>query len=90
MNDKKVYQEKRQAQLDGYELKLKELKDEISEFDAESNRKLDKQIKILESEIKDARTKLDAFSKANNEEIESCKKAVEDTFIAINTNLSMS
>ena len=45
MDEKKLYQQKKQAQIDEYELRLKELKDQLSEFDADANRKLDKLIK---------------------------------------------
>lgn len=45
MNDKELYQQEKQAQLDKYELNLSELKNLISEFDANANRKLDKRIK---------------------------------------------
>lgn len=90
MIDKELYQEEKKVQLEDYELKLKELKDQISEFDAEANRKLEKQIKIVELEIEEAKTKLEAFKKVSREEFITQKEAIESTFIAINTNLAMS
>ena len=64
MNDKELYQQEKQAQLDKYEVNLRELKNLTSEFDADANRKLDKQIESAELKIKEAKTKLEAFCKA--------------------------
>ena len=90
MNDKELYQQEKQAQLDKYEVNLRELKNLTSEFDADANRKLDKQIESAELKLKEAKTKLEAFCKARKEESEAHKKAIDETFIAINTHLSMS
>lgn len=90
MDDKERYQQEKQAQLDKYEVNLRELKNLTSEFDADANRKLDKQIKSAELKIKEAKTKLEAFCKARKEELEADKKAIDETFIAINTHLAMS
>lgn len=90
MNDKELYQQEKQAELDKYEVNLSELKNLTSEFDADANRKLDKQIERVELKIKEAKTKLEAFSKARKEEVEAHKKAIDETFIAINTHLAMS
>ncbi len=90
MNDQELYQQQKQAQLDKYEVNLSELKNLISEFDADANRKLDKKIKSVELKIEEAKTKLKAFSKARKEELEAEKKAIDETFIAINTHLAMS
>lgn len=90
MNEKELYQQNRQAELDEYGMRLKELKNQISEFDADENRKLDKQINILELKLKEGKTKLEAFIKASKEEFESHKKEVDDAFMAINTHLAMS
>gem|GEM_PF-6183851 len=90
MNDKERYQQEKQAQLDKYEVDLSELKNLTSEFDADANRKLDKQIESVELKIREAKTKLEAFSKARKEEFEADKKAIDETFIAINTHLAMS
>jgi small-conductance mechanosensitive channel len=89
MNDKKLYQERKQAQIDEYELKLKELKDQLTEFDADTNRKLDEQIKIVESKLEEGKARLEAIIKASKEEFEAHKKAIDDTFMSINTHLSM-
>lgn len=90
MDEKELYQQKKQAELDQYGIKLKELKEELSAFDADANRELDKQINILELKLKEGKIKLEAFVKANKEEFESHKKAVDDAFISINTHLAMS
>ena len=90
MNDQELYQQQKQAQLDKYEVNLSELKNLTSEFDADANRKLDKKIKSVELKIEEAKTKLKAFYKARKEELEAEKKAIDETFIAINTHLAMS
>lgn len=90
MNEQEIYLQEKQAQLHKYELKLVELKNLTSEFDADANRKLYKKIDCVELKLKEAKTKLEAFSKARKEELEAHKKAIDETFIAININLSMS
>jgi hypothetical protein len=90
MNEQEIYLKEKQTQLHKYELKLVELKNLTSEFDADANRKLYKQIDSLELKLKEAKTKLESFAKARKEEIEAYKKAIDETFIAININLSMS
>jgi predicted nuclease with TOPRIM domain len=89
MDEKKLYQQKKQAQIDEYELRLKELKDQLSEFDADANRKLDKLIKIVEEKLEESKSRLEAISKASKEEFEAHKKVIDDSFMSINTHLAM-
>ncbi|WP_375724981.1 hypothetical protein LXN10_06055 [Arcobacter sp. KX21116] len=90
MNDIELYLKTKQAQLDEYEGKLKELKSSLSPTDAQANAELDKQIKAVDSKIKDGKLKLEALSKASKEELDAHKKAIDESFQAIYTHLAMS
>lgn len=90
MNDRELFQHEKQAILDDYEEKLKELKEMASVSNTNDNTDLDKQIKTVESKIKDAKVKLAAVGKASDEEIESHKKDIDDSFKTIYTHLAMS
>jgi hypothetical protein len=90
MNDRKLYQQEKQAILDDYEEELKELKEMASASNAEAQNEFNKQIKTVGLEITDAKIKLEAVEKASEEEIESHKKLIDDSFMAINRGLTMS
>ncbi len=90
MNEQALYLQTKQIQLDEYEAKLKELKEEFSASDTDTMRELNEKIKSVELKIKDAKEKLKAAAKATNEEIEAHKKAIDDVFRAIYTHLAMS
>ena len=90
MNDREIYQQEKQAILDDYEEELKELKEISSNSNTDAKPALEKQIEIVELKLKDARAKLEAASKASEEEIASYKKKIDDTFRELNVHLSMS
>ena len=90
MNDREIYQQEKQAILDEYVEKLQELKAMASASGAESKSEFDKQIKSVELKIEEAKAALEAVAKASEEEIEAHKKAIDETFRAIYTGMSMS
>ncbi len=93
MDERALYLQTKQIQLDAYETKLGELKKKASEPDANTLSELTEltqQIKTAELKLKDAKTKLEIAAKATNEEIESHKKAIDDTFREIYSRLAMS
>ena len=90
MNDRELYQQEKRAILDEYVEKLQELKAMASASDAESKSEFDKQIKAVELKIEEAKAALEAVAKASEEEIEAHKKAIDETFRAIYTGMSMS
>ena len=90
MNDRELYQQEKQAILDEYVEKLQELKAMASASDADAKSEFDKQIKTVELKIEEAKAALEAVAKASEEEIEAHKKAIDETFRAIYTRMSMS
>ncbi|RXJ81007.1 hypothetical protein [Arcobacter sp. F2176] len=90
MNDIELYLKTKQAQLNEYEGKLKELKSSLSPTDAKANAELDERIKTVETKLEDGKSKLEALSKATKEELDAHKKAIDESFQAIYTHLAMS
>ena len=90
MNDIELYLKTKQAQLNEYEGKLKELKSSLSPTDAKANAELDERIKTVETKLEDGKSKLEALSKASKEELDEHKKAIDESFQAIYTHLAMS
>jgi hypothetical protein len=90
MENKEIYRQKKQAQLDECEAKIEKLKTEAFESESEAKHILYKQIDTAELKLKDGKEKLAAFENANKDEIEAYKKDIDDTFIAINIHLAMS
>jgi len=90
MNDRELYQQEKRAILDEYVEKLQELKAMASASDADAKSEFDKQIKTVELKIEEAKAALEAVAKASEEEIEAHKKAIDETFKAIYTGMSMS
>ena len=76
MGDKELYQQKMKAQLDLWEA-------EIDKADAKL--KLNKQIKSLESEIKEGKVKLSALAEATDDAWHSIKEGVESAWSSLTT-----
>ncbi|WP_345977997.1 hypothetical protein [Sulfurimonas sp. HSL3-7] len=90
MNDRELYRQEKQAILDEYVEQLQELKEMASASGADAKNEFDKQIKTVELKIEEAKAALEAVAKASDEEIEAHKKAIDETFRAIYTHMSMS
>ncbi len=76
--------------MDEYVEKLQELKEMASASEGDDKSEFDKQIKTVELKIEEAKAALEAVGKASEEEIEAHKKAIDDSFRAIYTHMSMS
>lgn len=90
MNDKELYQQKKQTELDEYETQIEKLKANSSEYEADAKDELSEKIRLAELKLKEGREKLKALEKAHLEELEAHKKEIDDAFIAINIHLAMS
>ncbi len=90
MNDKELYRQKKQSQLDDIEARIENLKEEALQSTANTKSKLYEQIETAQLTLKEAKAKLESFEKANKDEIESHKKDIDETFMAINSRLAMS
>lgn len=89
MTDREEYQQEKQAILDDYAKELKGLKETAAASDPNAKIELDKLIKTVELQLKDAKAKLEAVSKASEEEIAAHKKDIDATFRSLNTHLAM-
>ena len=77
MNEKEVYQQKMNAQLDEWKADVGKLRAKASSATAETKLQLDGQIKILEAKINEGKTKLTELSTASEEAWNSVKDGVE-------------
>ena len=80
MNDKELYQQKKQAQLDEWKAEVDKLKAKASGASADAQLELNKQIEILEGKIGEGKTKLAEIADASEDAWESIKEGVESAW----------
>ena len=80
MNDKQLYQQKKQAQLDEWKAEVDKLKAKASEASADAQLKLNKQVNALEGKIEDGKAKLAEIAEASDDAWESMKDGVESAW----------
>lgn len=80
MNEKELYQQKKQAQLDEWKAELGKLKAKASGASADTQLGLNKQIKVLEGKLEEGNTKLAEISDASEDAWESIKKGGESAW----------
>ncbi len=88
MGDKELYQQKMKAQLDLWKAEIDKLKAKAAVAQADAQLKLNKQIKSLESEIKEGKAKLSALAEATDEAWHSMKEGVESAWSSLKTAVS--
>jgi predicted nucleic acid-binding Zn-ribbon protein len=88
MNEKELYQEKKQAQLDGWKAEIEKLKAKASETSADAQMELNEQIEGLESKIDEGKSKLSEISDASENAWESFKDGAEATWDSITSAFS--
>lgn len=79
MNDKELYQQKKQAQLDEWQAEVDKLKAKASEASADVQLELKKQIEVLEGKIERGKIKLAEIAGASGEAWDSMKSAFSET-----------
>ncbi|MGB5811399.1 MAG: hypothetical protein WBG86_12755 [Polyangiales bacterium] len=80
MNDKELYQQKVQAQLDEWKAELDKLRAKASGASADAQLDINRQIKVLERNIEGGRVKLSEIASASEEAWESVKEGVESAW----------
>ncbi len=80
MDDKKLYQQKKQAQLDEWKAEIAILKAKASKASAEVQLEMNKQITTLEAKITENKSKLAELAKASEEGWDSVKDGVESAW----------
>jgi predicted nucleic acid-binding Zn-ribbon protein len=88
MSEKKLYQQKKQAQLDEWKAEIDKLKAKASGADADAQQKLNKQIEALEGKIESGKTKLAEIEDASEDSWESIKDGVESAWDSITSAFS--
>jgi hypothetical protein len=77
MNEKELYQQKKQAQLDEWKAQLDLLKAKASGASADAQLELNKRLEALEDKIGEGKSKLSELADAGEEAWESIKDGVE-------------
>lgn len=78
MNEKELYQQKTQAQLDEWKAELDKLKAKASGASADTQLELNKQIKALEGKLEEGNNKLAEIVDASEDAWDSMKSAFSE------------
>ena len=77
MNDKELYQQKKQAQLDEWQAEVDLLKARAAGARADARLKMNKKINSLETKIQEGKAKLSQLAKSSDDAWDSIKDGVE-------------
>lgn len=83
MSEKKLYQQKLQAQLDEWQADIDKLKARAKDESADAQIELHKQIDTLETQVADARAQLKQLSEAGDEAWTSLKAGMDASWAAL-------
>lgn len=83
MNDKELYQQKKQAQLNEWKSGMIQLRTQALAARAHSQVELNKHVKLLEAQLDEGKIKLAELIKTTGSSFESAKKGFEVTWDAI-------
>jgi DNA-binding transcriptional regulator GbsR (MarR family) len=85
MKDKELYQMKMQAQLDEWKADIDRLKASASRASADTQMKMNEQIRVLDSKIAEGKAKLSELSNAGEDAWESIREGVETAWDSLRT-----
>lgn len=88
MNDKELYRQKKQAQLDQWKAEIDKLKAKAAEASADAQLALNKQIDVLEGKMGEGKTMLAELADASEDTWESVKDSVESAWDWMKTAFS--
>lgn len=88
MNERELYKQKKQAQLDQWKAELFKLKAKASEASADTKLKMNSQIKGLESKVEEGKTRLSAIEDAGEEEWKTVKEGLESAWDSMKSAFS--
>lgn len=88
MNDKKLYQQKREAEVEIWKSEILKLKAKASIASADAQIEMNKHIDALEKKIDEGKTKLSDLIKATDDRYESMKSGVESSWDSLKTAFS--
>jgi chromosome segregation ATPase len=88
MNEKELYKQKFQAQLDEWKADIAHLKAKASEAKADTQIAMNKQLEALEHRLEDAQAKLSELAGASEDAWDSVKKNVESSWNSLKSAIS--
>jgi chromosome segregation ATPase len=88
MTDKELYQKKMQAQLDEWKADVDKLRARASRAGADTQLKMNEQIKALDSRIAEGKAKLSALSRAGEDAWESIRDGVDSAWDSLKSAVS--
>lgn len=88
MNEKELYQQEKQAQLDEWKADIDKLKAKASGAGADAQIELNKQVKALEGKIEEGKAKLAEIADASEDAWESIKDGVESAWDSMKSAFS--
>lgn len=88
MNEKELYQQKRQAQLDEWRAEVDKLKAKASGASADAQLELNREIEALEGRIEQGRVKIAELAAASDDAWESIKDGVESAWDSMKSAVS--
>jgi septal ring factor EnvC (AmiA/AmiB activator) len=88
MNEKELYQQKKQAQLDEWKAEVDKFKAKASEASADAQMELNKQIEALEGKIMEGKAKLAEIAAAADDAWESIKGGMESAWNSMKSAFS--
>ena len=88
MNQKELYQQKVQAQLDDLKAEIETLKARVSGTEVDAHSAINKEIAVLEHGLEDAHVKLTELAKAGEDAWESCKNGMESAWDSLKSAVS--
>jgi hypothetical protein len=88
MKDKELYQQKMQAQLDEWKADVDKIKARASRASADTQLKMNEQIKVLDSKIAEGKAKLSELSRAGEDAWESIREGVESAWDSLKSAVS--
>lgn len=80
MNDKELFQQKKQAQLDEWKADLDKLKAKVSMANADAQILINEQIKTLENKFDEGKSMLSKLKESAEETYESMKSGIESAW----------
>ncbi|WP_226702425.1 coiled coil domain-containing protein [Microbulbifer elongatus] len=80
MDDKELYQQKKQAQLDQWKAELDKLKAEAAEASADRKMKLNKEVEHLEGKVEEGKAKLAEIEDASEDAWASIKEGMDSAW----------
>lgn len=85
MSERKLYQQKKQAQLDEWRAELDKLKAKASGASADAQMEMKKKIKVLEEKVEEGKKKLSQLADATDDAWDSIKDGVESAWSSLKT-----